>query len=475
MNTRSYPLVVIGAGSGGLTAARTAAQFGVRVALIEKDKIGGDCLHTGCVPSKSLISVARKIHETKKLSEFMPVQLGPLDFASVHEYVHSRINHIETDTDNAEALEKEGVDVFKGEFHFNSVHSVKSDNTQIEFKKCIIATGSQPIVPAIEGLNDISYVTSDTIWELKQLPSSMAIIGGGPIGLELGQAFAMLGTQVSVFERGESLVPRLGSRVFTALDASLQMDGVSIIYESNVTGFQTTAAGTVVQYAVGEQKGELPVSDVLVAIGRTPDTKKLDLEAAGVAANERGGIIVDSSMRTKAKHIFAIGDCVGGPQFTHWAAEQGARAAIRALFGAGKGPDPSVLPSATFTTPEISQVGATEQQLIDKRVAYTKLELSYDQIDKAIAEQELGAVEVYIDKSHSVLGATVIGANAAELIGYFVILMNRKLPLDYLSGGVHAYPTYTINLKKLAADTQIAKASSSKVLQFYLKIRGMKS
>lgn len=476
MNTQNnYTLVVVGAGSGGLTAARVAAQFGVRVALLERHKIGGDCLHTGCVPSKSIISVARKFNDTKKLTDFADVSIKNLNFKKIHAFVHSSISTIETQTDNDAALKAQGIDVLHGTFKFKDKNSLIDDaGVTINFKKCIIATGSQPVIPKIEGLDDIPYLTSDSLWDLTDLPTSLAVVGAGPIGLELGQAFAMLGSKVTVFEQGDRLVPRLGQAASDALTMGLNDSNVEVIYKSAVKGFMKTPSGVELSYGIDDKNKSLQASHVLIAVGRAPRTKDIGLETIGVKLTDREGVIVDDKLRTPTKNVYAVGDVIGGPLFTHWAGEQGAFAAAHALFGVGKAPDINILPSATFTTPEIAQVGLSEESLVKQNIAFRKLNLPFSAIDRAVAEHESGTIDVFLNDKHLVLGATIIGHNAAELIGYFVLLMQYKTPFHKLGGGIQAYPTYTINLKELAGFDRIKQLKSKPLIKLLLKLRGLR-
>ncbi len=474
MNT-SYQLVVIGAGSGGLTAARTAAKFGVKVAILEAHKIGGDCLHTGCVPSKSLISIARKIHGLKETARFTALTTGEADYSEIHKAIQERMQIIEDDTDNESSLESAGITVFRGRYSFTDNHTLTSENgDSISFKKCIIATGSKPVVPPIQGLDKVPYLTSDTIWDLTERPDSLAVIGGGPIGLELAQAYAMLGSNVTVFERGDRLMSRFDPHVGSALSEGLKDSGVNVVYNSGVNGVQNKDNEISVLYSANGAKHELRASHILVATGRKPSNSSLNLDAAGIEVAENGGITVDSKLRTSQKHIYAVGDCVGGPLFTHWAGEQGAAATIHALTGFGKGPSTRVLPNATFTTPEVAQVGKTAQELTADGTTFTTHTLPYEGIDKAVAEGSSGSVTVYLDKKDRILGAIIIGPEASEIVGYYAYLMHRDKKYTELATGVQAYPTYTIDLKEHAADILLHSLAQNPFIALLQKIKGMK-
>lgn len=466
-----YDLVVIGAGSGGLTAARIAAKFGLKVGLIEKNKIGGECLHTGCVPSKALIAFARNIHHAKQLKNIATVSISDIDFVKVQKSIRQKQSHIQEDTDNADSLAKDGIDTYIGTFHFSDEHTLLNDQEQaITFRHCIIASGSMPALANIKGLSDGDFLTSDTIWQLDAIPSRLLVVGAGPIGLELGQAFAMLGSDVTILERSSQLVQRFDSTARLALEAGLRETAVHVLYDSSVVSVEKDVTYKVTISTNGEEQVK-DFSHVLVAVGRTPNTGDLNLQAAGVTLAENKAIIVNKHYQTASKHIYAIGDCLAGPLFTHWAAEQGSRAAIHIALGFAPKLSPATLPTATFTTPEIACVGLTEQQLIETNVPYICLELPYDQIDKAVAEGKKGFVRIYIKPNRRVLGVVIVGQNASELIGYFVPLVAKKHKLDRLGRHIQAYPTYTIGLRKLASDTYLDALVISKLVSFVRLLR----
>lgn len=474
MIKKQYDIVVIGAGSGGLTAARTAAQFGATVALLEKHKIGGDCLHTGCVPSKSLIKVARDIHKLGELSKFTNISVGKVRFDDIHNYIHSKIHAIAEDTDNAASLAKNGVDVVCNTFKFTSKDTVSAldDSMTIQFKKAIIATGSRPRMAEIPGINESNILTSDTIWNLTSLPKSLAVIGAGPIGLELGQAFAMLGSKVTVFEKGDSLLPRFDSIAGDSIAQGLATAGVEVKYMSSITGIDHHTTESTLHFTQNNKSSTIKTEQILLAIGRQPNVANVGLEKAGVKFKADKGIAIDAKLRTSNKHIYAVGDCVGGPLFTHWAGEQGAAAAIHALTGYATKPDASTLPNVTFTSPEVAQVGLTKKQLSHKEISFTEVNVPYSRIDKAIAENADGNIAVYIDKKGKILGSLIIGENSSELIGYIARLKHKGSTLEDFSNGAQAYPTYTIGLKTLAADIALANASSNPFVKLVMKVRG---
>ena len=471
---QQYDIAVIGAGSAGLTAARVAAGFKVRVALLERQKIGGDCLHTGCVPSKTLIAIARKFYQAHSIEPYARSGTDPLkpDITAIRRAIKQSQNSIAEGSDSRSSLEAQGIDVLMGDYSFSDAHTLRSSSGRtVRFRKCIIAAGSKPTVPDIPGLAAAQYVTSDTVWDMKELPESLAVIGAGPIGLELGQALTMLGSTVTILERGDRLISRFDPPISQALQNGLEKNGVRILCNSSVTAIDTIHGQPVVAYRQAEQHGRLPASQLLVAVGRSPATENLGLSGIGIATDDRGGIAVDRKLRTRHKHIYAAGDCLGPPFFTHWASAQAASAAAHALFGVGQSQRPDIVPSATFTWPEVGQVGASEQDLQRTGKKYRKHMLPYDRIDKGIADSEEGFITILTDPQRRVLGAAIVGHDAAELIGYCSLLIARGDRLDALSQAIQAYPTYTFGLRELAATARLADYQTSGWVKALLRLR----
>jgi pyruvate/2-oxoglutarate dehydrogenase complex dihydrolipoamide dehydrogenase (E3) component len=449
----SYNLIVIGAGSGGLVAAETAAKLGARVALIEsQNSLGGECLHSGCVPSKALIHAARIAWEAGH-SRSLGVTASPvIDFAVVQQHMRRAIKTIEDNHDNDGFYKQLGVNVIHGTAAFSGRNTIMVGGKTLSAKRFIIATGSRPAVPDSPGLADGPYLTNESVFSLDSLPESLLVIGGGPIGCELGQAFAMLGTRVTIIQSGDRLLPRDEVAAAALLQTSLENMGVDIKLGATIksTAYDdssvslTLTDGTVIR-----------AQKLLVAAGRQANIPD-NLELAGIASTRRG-ITVDKTLRTTNKHIYAVGDCNGGPQFTHAAGEQAGIAVQNALFGTRKSFEATTIPWTTFTTPEIAHFGPLISQLDDKKAVYQAHRLSYGDIDKAIAEGETGYIEVLADTKQRILAATVVGVTAAEILARIVTTPTLK----QLSSGIQAYPTYALGVRQLALQTTLDKLLQS--------------
>ena len=469
---KKYDIAVIGAGSAGLTAARLAAKFGVNVVLFEKHRIGGDCLYTGCVPSKSLITAARDIYKSQNLQKYGVKATVKLDFQAVRNHIHSSIHHIREHDDSRKVLEEAGIEVVEESVTFTNKSTLRSaSGEEYTFKKCIIASGSSPNKLNIDGLKQEHIVTSDTIWSLNKLPKHLVIVGGGPIGLELGQAFAMLGSRVTVLERSDKLLGRFDQEVSEAVMKGLKESGVNVLLNASI---EEVREETELKLSIkAGDKTEMYVADkVLAAIGRTPNTSGLGLEQADIVFDERKGIEVDDKFRTTSKNTYAVGDCKGGPYFTHLAGEQGATALVHGLFGSKRKVNWSALPWVFFTTPEVAHVGASESELLSSNRGYETEILNYDQIDKAIAEHHEGKVTILLDKKRKILGATIIGENAGELIGYYAYIMGAGKKLDSLAQPIQAYPTYAMALRQHASNVQTKAFTNTFIPKILLKLRG---
>ena len=447
----SYDLIVIGGGSGGLAAAEFGAALGARVALVEADaRLGGECLHTGCVPSKSLIHAARRFQTVRE-------QLEPWDdltrqaFTKAMVGVKASIDHVEAEHDNDAYYQNKGVTVYHSRAEFSSKDSVLlADGTELRAKRFIIATGSKPLVPNIAGLKDGPFLTNENIFDLTELPDSLVVIGGGPIGCELGQALAMFGTKLTIISQDGRLLPRDEPEASAALQTSLESySNIHLIFNAKITSV-AHADGVTVHYTIDEAPAKVTAARVLVATGRAASTA-LNLDAAGISFTDRL-IVTNDQLQTSNKHVYAIGDCMGGPNFTHVAVDQAVAATQNALLGRSKAKRSNAeLTWATFTTPEIAHLGADEASLTADKIAFQKQLLNFDAVDKAVAESETGLVKVLTDKDGLILGATIIGGPASELIGLLALAKHEGLKLTQLGGILQAYPTYSFGLKMFAS------------------------
>ena len=454
-----YDLIVIGGGSGGLAAAEFGTALGASVALVEADaRLGGECLHAGCVPSKALIHAARRFQTVRE-------QLEPWDeltrssFTKAMAAVKASIDKVEADHDNDSYYQNKGVTVFHSRAEFNSQDSLLlADGTELHAKRFIIATGSKPLIPGIPGLLDGPFLTNENIFDLAELPASLVVIGGGPIGCELGQALAMFGTQLTIISQDSRLLPRDEPEASAALQTSLESyANVRLIFNAKITSVKH-GAGVTVQYTIDDEAATVEAAQVLVATGRASNTK-LNLEAAGIDYTDRL-IVTNDQLQTTNKKVYAIGDCMGGPNFTHVAVDQAVAATQNALLGRSKAKRSNAeLTWATFTTPEIAHLGADEASLTTAKTTFQKQILDFETIDKAVADTETGLIKVLTDSNGLILGATIIGGPASELIGLLALAKHQGLKLTDLGGVLQAYPTYAFGLKLFANGLSLADFS----------------
>jgi pyruvate/2-oxoglutarate dehydrogenase complex dihydrolipoamide dehydrogenase (E3) component len=465
--TASCDLAVIGAGSGGITAARFAARAGARVVLIEKDRIGGDCTWTGCVPSKALLKAARVAHQARNASGvgLSATTVGPVDLNEVMDYVRRSISAVYR-YETPEVLRHEGVDVRIGRARFKDANTLavasSEGETTITAKKILLCTGARPAIPNLQGLSDVPYLTSEQVYDLDVLPEHLLVVGGGPVGVEMAQAFRRLGSRVSLFQGPERLLPRDEPDAAETLAQILHGEGVGLHLGTRVTEVaRRDGGGVVVRTGVGEVRGDA----LLVATGRTPNVDTMNLPRAGVRFTE-SGVPIDGSLRTNVKHIYAAGDVVGGPQFTHYAGYQAFIAARNALFpGASKGVAESV-PWTTFTDPEVARAGLTEAEARNKYrggdvgVRFVPME----RVDRAVTESDTeGFIKVVHKKDGTVVGATVVAERAGESIHEWVLAISNRLKMSDLAGTIHVYPTYSIANQQLASAYSVESFLKSKV------------
>jgi pyruvate/2-oxoglutarate dehydrogenase complex dihydrolipoamide dehydrogenase (E3) component len=433
-------ICVIGAGSGGLSVAAAAAAFGVSVVLVEKGKMGGECLNTGCVPSKSLIAAAKRARAVAEARAFgVSAQPPEVDFAKVHRHVHDVIAAI-APNDSKERFNGLGVRVIEGAARFKDRDTVVvSDGTEIAARRFVIATGSSPARPPIPGLDAVPYLTNETVFDLTTRPDHLIVIGAGPIGLELAQAFRRLGAAVTVLEAAQPLAREDGECSAIVLDA-LAREGVDV--RSNAAVARVEGIGSKVKVVVGGDSGEaIEGSHLLVAAGRRANTDGLALEQAGIAS-DRNGIMVDTGLKTANRRVYAIGDVAGRGQFTHLANYQAGLVIRNALFRLPVKVNADLVPRVTFTDPELAHVGLTEAEAKARGIAIRVLRWPYHENDRAQTEREtVGHIKVVTDGRGKILGATIVGAAAGELITTWTLAISRGLHIKALAGIIVPYPT----------------------------------
>lgn len=425
-------LLVIGGGTAGIVGAKTAVRLGARVVLVERTRTGGDCLWTGCVPSKTLLSAAAGALRTHE---------NPADgvmFAAVRERIAAAISTIEPD-DSPESLEDAGVTVRSGTARFTGPGRAEIDGEPVRFHQALIATGSEPALPPITGLDQAQLVTSETVWDLQELPRQLVIIGGGPIACELGQAFARIGSEVVMLVRSRILAKE-DTDAAAVIRSSLAHDGVQIVEECDVEEVLTAPdGGQEPRSSVRLGDGRVfPADTILVAAGRHARSTGLGLELVGVDVTEQGEVQIDAAMRTSNPTIWAAGDVTLNPEFTHLAGVHASTAASNAVLGVRRAVS-AVVPRVTYTSPEVAAVGITRPEGPHQHVST----IEHAHADRAITEQqETGFTRLVIDRRGRILGGTVVGPRAGETLGELTLAVHRKLTTRDLAGVTHPYPTY---------------------------------
>lgn len=434
-------ICVIGGGSGGLTVAAAAAAFGVPVVLIEKGKMGGDCLNYGCVPSKSLIAAGKQAHRLTQGAGFGVADVEPqVDFAGVMRHVERTIATI-APNDSVERFTALGVRVLQETARFKDARTVVAGDHEIRARRFVVATGSSPMVPPIPGLDSVPYLTNETIFARPRLPSHLVIIGAGPVGLELAQAHRRLGAQVTVIEAATALAreePELAAVVLERLRA----EGVEILERTKVMRAERHGrTGVRLHLEDAEGTRTLDGSHLLVATGRRPNVAGLGLEEAGIAHDAKG-IKVSDRLRTTNRRVYAIGDVAGGLQFTH-VANYHAGLVIRALlFRLPARENPQLVPRATYTEPELAHIGLTEAQARERHRGVTVLRWPYAENDRALAERRgEGFIKLVAGRGGRILGVSIAGAGAGEMMHFWSLAMARRLRLRDVAGYVAPYPT----------------------------------
>jgi pyruvate/2-oxoglutarate dehydrogenase complex dihydrolipoamide dehydrogenase (E3) component len=449
MNRAQVDLCVIGAGSAGLSVAAAAALVGRKVVLIERGAMGGECLNTGCVPSKALLAAAKAVHGAREAQSFGLEVSSSVDFARVRDHVRGAIDAI-APHDSVERFEGMGVEVIRETARFIAARTVQVGKRQIQAHRVVIATGSEAAIPSIDGLADVPYLTNDTIFEIGEMPRHLVILGGGPIGMELGQAFRRLGAQVTVIERDKAM-PKDDPELAQALLQRLADEGIAIKEHANVTKVGPEGDGISLTVEEAGQVSRLTGSHLLIATGRKARTSGLELEAAGIKHNDHG-IVVDEHLKTSARGVYAAGDVTGGPKFTHVCSHHAGIVVQNALFRIPAKVDYRAMPWVTYTDPELAQVGMTEAQAREKFGDQVRvIRVPFAKNDRAQAEHKTeGLLKLVAHKNGRVVGASILGTNAGELAHWWVIAIQQGLKLRNLAQTFAPYPTWG-ELNKAAA------------------------
>ena len=462
-----YNLVVIGAGAAGLVSAYIGAAVKARVALVEAERMGGDCLYTGCVPSKALIRSARLAAEMRRAGEFGLEATPPaVDLAAVMERVQRVIKTVEPH-DSVARYTGLGVECVAGTARIVSpfvVEVTAADGTRrrLSTRSIVIAAGARPFVPTIDGLDEVGYVTSDTIWEVRELPRRLLVLGGGAVGCELAQAFARLGAQVTLVELAPRLLPREDADVSALIEARFSAEGMRILADCAATRFMRAGGEKIMLAEQGGTRLEIGFDLLLCALGRVANTDGYGLEELGISTTPTRTLETDEYLQTLYPNIYAAGDVAGPFQYTHAAAHQAWHATVNALFGGFRKfrVDYSVMPSAVFIEPELARVGLNEQEARARKMAHEVTLYKMKELDRAIADEAAyGWVKVLtVPGSDRILGVTIVGAHAAELIAEYVLAMKHGLGLNKILGTVHIYPTMAEANKYAAGEWKRAHA-----------------
>ena len=454
-----YDLTIIGGGSAGLVLAVAGAKLGKRTALVEKHRIGGDCLWTGCVPSKALLKAAKVANYIRNAEKYgVAVSAPTSDWQQVIGYVQSTQHAIEEEHDNPERFREMGVDVIFGDGHFESSNTFVVEDTEngetrtLKSKKFVISTGSRPIAPPIPGLESCEYLDSETVWELEEFPDRLLVVGAGPIGIELGQAFHRLGADVTIAQRSGRILTKEDTDVSEQMLQYLRADGLTIRLNTNIAEVVQNGEGTRVTFRSSEDGSvEQTFDKILIAAGRAPNVEGLALDNIGVQIGRRG-IEVNSRLQTSVKNIYAAGDVIGHYLFTHVAAFQAQLLLRNIFFPFSKSINYAVVPWTTFCDPEVARCGLTEAETREKYGDVDVFTLDQADVDRAVAEGETqGFTKVIASRwNGKILGVHVVGANAGEVIHEYVLAMQAGIPLRKLSGMIHVYPTYSSSTWRVA-------------------------
>lgn len=448
-----YNLVVLGAGTAGLVSAAAAAGLGARVALIEKHLMGGDCLNVGCVPSKALIQSSRVRAGIQKATEFgiEPSAESRVDFPAVMERLR-RLRAGISHHDSVQRFSSLGIDLFLGEGRFVNRNVIEVDGKQLRFKKAVIATGARPAVPPIPGLAEAGYLTSETVFSLTEQPSSLLVIGGGPIGCELAQAFCRLGSKVTLVEAGPQFLAREDPDAAAVLEQSIRNDGVDLQLATRVARFESENGKRVAYVEKDGREEKLDTEEILLGVGRIPNVQGLQLERAGVDYDNKRGVHVDDRLRTTNPRIFAAGDISLDHKFTH-TADAAARIVIQnALFLGRRKTSSLTVPWCTYTSPEIAHVGLYERDAKKQGIEMTTFKILFSEVDRAVLDgMKEGFVKIHVKKGgDEILGATIVADHAGDMISEITLAMVAGVGLGKIANVIHPYPTQAEAIRKAA-------------------------
>lgn len=465
-----HDIVIIGGGAAGLVASTAAASLGAKTAMVEKNKLGGDCTWYGCVPSKALLKAAHSLHEAKAISKYgiKPARDMKYDLTDVMATVREVVEGVSSHHP-ASVFEERGIKVIFGDPKFVNENAINVDSNTITAKRFITCTGSSPMVPPVEGLRDVEYLTNENIFGLEKMPESLLVLGGGPIGMELTQAFSRLGVKVTVIEMFDRLLFREDEEISDILTGEFLNEGIEVkTGKKAVKVSEDSGRITVILEDKDGNSSAVSAEKLLVAVGRAANVRGLDLEKAGVEYSPKG-IKTDNTLRTTTKNIYAAGDITGPYQFSHVAEYQAIIACGNALMPFKRKVDYTAVPWCTFTDPEVARVGLTEKEAEEKYGQVQVYRAEYKNNDRAVTDKETkGKAKVICDKKGRILGAHVVGVNAGEILHEYVLAKQQGLKISALSGTIHIYPTLA-QIVKRTGDASFETLLSSKWFKVFTR------
>lgn len=472
-----YDIGIIGAGAAGLSAAAGAARFGAKTLLLEREKMGGDCLHFGCVPSKALIKCA-SVHQAAKNAALYGLpkrELPPVDFRAVARRIAGVVDKIQ-EHDSAERFRSLGVDVIFGSARFSDEHRVEISGKRLSAKNWLVATGSSPLVPPIPGLHDVPFLTNRDLFSLPKLPSSLSILGAGPIGIEMAQAFARLGSKVSVIEMGSQILPAEDSDMARIVMDRLMAEGVEFVMGAKAVSVERDEGGIAVNLENADgTPGRVGAEALLVAVGRSPNIAGLGLERLAISFT-RGGITVDGHLRTDRANIYAAGDCKAGLKFTHVAGYDASVFLTNSILHLPRKTDYTRIPWCTYTDPELASIGLNEKRARSANEKYSVIVEEFASNDRALAEGAgEGRMKLILGENSKVLGVQIAGPRAGEILSGWVVALAGDVGLSRMAGAVFPYPTLSEINKKVAArvfEPKLFSNTVKKTLRLLFRYKG---
>lgn len=451
-----FDLTIIGAGPAGGAAAAEAARLGARVALVERHRMGGTCLNYGCDPTKAMLYVAERLHQARTSARYgLKIRSARANWAAVRRYVSDVVDTMRggSDEDARKSVAEQGIAVFDGTAVFRDAHTLLIDERPLRSERFIIATGTRSLPPPIPGLAEQGYITNREAVNLEHLPKRLAIIGGGPVGVEFAQIFSRFGVRVTLVEQETRILGRQDADLTQQLAALLQDEGITIKVGTAVEAVEAVPSGKRLRLrrAGAKRAHTLVVDEIMVATGFRPDVGALRLDAAGVEVDEHGSIVVDHTLRTTVEHIWSAGDVSSRYQFTNVASEQGKIAARNALCNAGEPFDGRAVPSCVYTAPALAMVGATEDELRQQGCTFRVATLPFDKVERAIAEgRTAGSARLLVGSDDQILGAHILAHRADDLVAAFALAMHARVPAGQVANTLMPYPTRSAAVRLLA-------------------------